>query len=344
MNIKKLILAMLCCAAFSPAMAQSENLSDGRSGRIEFQSVSVPDMWQFARKNTTNTKTVTIQAELLMPKNIGAGTKVPALVLSHGSSGLSPYAYEVWAAQMNAAGVAVLVFDSFKARGVSETAQDQSLVSPSSQIADALNGLRMLVSHPQIDATRIYNIGFSRGGSTAFYTAWPMYQAPVNTNGVRFAGHIPVYPGNCNIRYRADEGVKATAPIFMALADREKEDWGDVAVCERYIKELQAAGQPIPYKEYKGTYHGWDGRTSFFYYPNANNATKCDMELQMTPVAGSGLGRNARDLKTNRDLKSYDEWFAAVKSCMTNERARVGGNREQSDALVKDVLKFMGIQ
>jgi hypothetical protein len=130
----------------------------------------------------------------------------------------------------------------------------------------------------------------------------------------------------------------------MAGADRELEDWQDSAVCERYVNELAAEGQPITYKEYKGAYHGWDGRSKFNYYNNAHTSKPCDMELQMTDVAGSGLGRNAKDLKTGKVLSSYDEWNTAVKSCMINTRARVGGDERQSDELVKDVLKFMGVR
>ena len=319
--------------------APLDSLAGGQNGRIEFNSITPTSVWTYVRRNTTDTKPVVVYGDLLLPKNTTG--KVPALVLSHGSSGVSPYAYEVWARQMNAAGVAIFIVDSFKPRGISESAQDQSVLSPAANIADAMNALKLLATHPQIDASRIYNIGFSRGGGTAFYTAWPMYQRPVDTNGAKFAGHIPVYPSACNIRYRADAGTKATAPIFMAGADRALEDWQDSAVCERFAKELAASGQPITYKEYPGTYHGWDGRSKFFYFNNAASAKPCDMELQMTDVAGSGLGRDARDLKTGKALSSYTEWDTAVRSCMTNQRARIGGDERQSDALVKDVLSFI---
>lgn len=330
------ILANIISAAYA---APVSDLSGGQTGRIEFNSITPLSMWTYARRNLTDTKQVVVYGDLLMPKNTTG--KVPALVLSHGSSGVSPFAYEVWAAKMNAAGVAVFIVDSFKPRGISETAQNQFVLSPAANVADAMNALKLLATHPQIEANRIYNIGFSRGGGTAFYTAWPMYQRPVDTNGAKFAGHIPVYPAACNIRYRADAGTKATAPIFMAGADRALEDWQDSAVCERFAKELAAAGQPITYKEYPGTYHGWDGRSKFFYFNNAATAKPCDMELQMTDVAGGGLGRNAKDLKTGKTLTSYAEWDAAVKSCMTNMRARVEGNERQSDVLVEDVLNFI---
>lgn len=343
MKFKKLIVLALSIPAIGSAYAQSESLFDGRSGRIEFQSINVPDMWQFARKNTSNTRAQTVWGDLLMPKNTNG--KVPALVIMHGSAGVEPWATDLWAAKLNPAGAAVFVVDSYKPRGVQETNTNQlgEQVTMPSQTADALNALRVLATHPKIDSNRIYVIGMSRGGNPAFYSAWPMYQAAVNTNGAKFAGHIPMYPGMCNIRYRADTTDKATAPIFFALPDREREDYQDVAICQRYAKELADLGNLVTTKEYKGTYHAWDGGGRRFRYEQAHSAKPCDLELQMTAVAGGGVGKNARDLKKNQELKTYDEWNAAVKECMAHVRAAVGGDAAQSDAVVADVLKFMGV-
>jgi len=231
------------------------------------------------------------------------------------------------------------VVDSYKPRGVQETNTNQlgEQVTMPSQTADALNALRMLATHPKIDSNRIYVIGMSRGGNPAFYSAWPMYQAAVNTNGAKFAGHIPMYPGMCNIRYRADATDKATAPIFFALPDREREDYQDVAICQRYAKELADSGNVVTTKEYKGAYHAWDGGARRFRYEQAHSAKPCDLELQMTTVAGGGVGKNARDLKKNQELKTYDEWNTAVIGCMAHVRAAVGGDAAQSDAVVADV-------
>ena len=64
----------------------------------------------------------------------------------------------------------------------------------------------------------------------------------------------------------------------------------------------------------------------------------------MTDVAGSGLGRNAKDLKTGKTLTTYNDWNAVVNSCMTNSRLRIEGNQRQSDVLVRDVFNFMGLK
>jgi dienelactone hydrolase len=343
--MKRVLFAVTLVASVNSVSATPlTDFSAGQTGRMEFQSINVPDLWQYARGNTANTTQQTITGDLLMPKNVSG--KVPVLVIMHGSAGVEPWAYDLWAARLNPAGAAVFVVDSFKPRGVDSTSSNQfdSRVSIAAQTADALNALRVLATHPQIDASRIFVIGMSRGGNPAFYSAWPMYQRPVNTNGARFAGHIPMYPGMCNIRYRADVTEKATAKIFFALPDRDKEDFQDVAVCERYAKELAAAGSAVTSKEYKGTYHAWDGGGRRFRYENSHVAKPCDMELEMTDKPGGGVGRNAKDLKAGKPLATFGEWDAAIKSCMGMARAGLGGNGAQSDAVVADVLKFMGVK
>ena len=110
---KTALLLMFCIGFFNVQAAPLADLSGGQSGRIEFQSITPQSIWTYARRNLTDTKNVVVWGDLLMPKN--ATNKVPALVLSHGSSGVSPYAYDVWASKMNAAGVAIfIVFEPVK--------------------------------------------------------------------------------------------------------------------------------------------------------------------------------------------------------------------------------------
>lgn len=328
----------------SSAMATPvENLAGGQTGRIEYQSMNPPNRWEYARLNMQNTQQAVVWGDLLMPKNISG--KVPALVLSHGSSGISPAAYDVWARDMNAAGVAIFIIDSFKPRGVDQTATDQSKVTFPAQTADALNALKLLATHPQIDSTRIYNIGMSRGGGVAFDTAWPTWQRPVNTNGAKFAGHIALYPSGCDVRFRTDDREKATAPIFMALASIDGEDWQSGSNCVKYVEDLAKKGNAIKFKEYKGTYHGFDTNNKFAYYPGVVSSKTCDMEVYMTTAQGGGLGNNGFDFKANKALTSYAEFNQAQQqSCGSKVNARAGGDSTAQKDVVRDALSFMGVR
>jgi dienelactone hydrolase len=335
---------LLALSAVSVSAQPVETLSDGRVGRIEFKSSTSPNRWEYARLNVKNTTEVVVWGDLLMPRGKSPG-KVPALVLSHDSGGVSPSAYDVWAKNMNAAGVAVFIIDSFKPRGVDNTKTDQHRVPYSAGVADALNALRLLASHPQIDSTRIYNIGMSRGGTVAFETAWPTWQRPINTNGARFAGHIALYPGMCNVRFRTDDREKATAPIFMPLAEVDGEDWQGGAECVKYVEDLAKKGNDITYKIYKGTYHGFDTDNRFTYHAGVMSGKGCDMEVYMTTAQGSGLGKSAYDFRDKKALATFDEFNKAIEAgCGTKVRARTSGDASAQKEVVADVLKFMGVQ
>jgi dienelactone hydrolase len=335
-----LVVALSANLATAAHAAPLVELSGGQTGRIEFNSITPQSIWSYARKNTTDTKSVTVWGDLLMPKNTSG--KVPAVIYSHGSTGATAAAFDVWAKELNNAGVALFVVDSYKPRGISETQTNQDQLSPGGQIADALNALKLLATHPKIDATRIFNMGFSRGGSIAYYTAWPMYQRPVETAGVRFAAHLAIYPGLCEIRYRADASDKATAPIFMALGT--KDDIINESTCKNYMAEVAANGNNVTVKSYQGAYHGWDTLNRFGYLQNSHGAYNCNMELQMTDKPGGGVGMNAKDIKNSKALSSYDDWNAAVKGCMQHKPMSYGGDDKQRAALVKDVLDFMGVK
>jgi dienelactone hydrolase len=335
-----LVVALSANLATAAHAAPLVELSGGQTGRIEFNSITPQSIWSYARKNTTDTKSVTVWGDLLMPQNTSG--KVPAVIYSHGSTGATAAAFDVWAKELNNAGVALFVVDSYKPRGISETQTNQDQLSPGGQIADALNALKLLATHPKIDATRIFNMGFSRGGSIAYYTAWPMYQRPVETAGVRFAAHLAIYPGLCEIRYRADTSDKATAPIFMALGT--KDDIINESTCKNYMAEVAANGNNVTVKSYQGAYHGWDTLNRFGYLQNSHGAYNCNMELQMTDKLGGGVGMNAKDIKNSKALSSYDDWNAAVKGCMQHKPMSYGGDDKQRAALVKDVLDFMGVK
>lgn len=339
-----LLLAFSSTATIANAAVLAD-LSGGQTGRIEFKSITSSNRWEYARLNLQNTKQATIFADLLMPKNMGEN-KVPAVVLSHDSGGVESNMYDVWAKELSAAGYAVLIPDSYKPRGVSETNSNQDAVPYPAHVANTLNSLMMLATHPQIDKNKIYNMGFSRGGSTVFDSAWPIWQRPVDTKGAKFAGHIAWYPGNCNLRYRTDDVEQATAPIFVLLADKEFEEAQDVSVCRRWYDELAAKGNKITYKEYKGARHGFDG-LNFTYRvnPRTSSGRKCDMEIYMTTAQGSGVGRNGFDFKLKKEIKSFQDFNDSAKACLENGTvagSRGGGNAKEVQAeSVRDVLTFL---
>ena len=105
-------------------------------------------------------KPAMIAGELRIPK---PGTdRLPAVVLVHGSGGVG-FNSGMWAGELNKAGLATFVADSFTGRGITNTIADQSQLSSYTMMNDAFAALAVLAKHPRIDPDKIAGHGFLQG-------------------------------------------------------------------------------------------------------------------------------------------------------------------------------------
>lgn len=327
--------ALLLVAHASYAVPLS-SLADGQTGRIEFDSITPPDRWQFVRKNLDNTKAATVYGDLLMPRRSG-DTKVPAVVISHDSGGVTPKLYDVWARALNDAGIAVFIIDSFKPRGIDSTTNHPGQVDVSANTADALYALKLLATHPRIDSQRIFHMGGSRGGTAAFESYFDMVRKAVMTDDLKFAGNIPLYQGNCNTRFRYDRGNTNRAPMLALLGGAD--DGTPADACVAYYTELRRAGVNVTWQVYPGALHNFDGSNHHQYLPQGVTAKNCSIEVFLTDVKGGGLGE-ARNYKSGSAINGFAEWNQAFSAC--NSRGfTVAANTSARDQAVKAVLAFV---
>jgi len=197
--------------------------------------------------------------------------RVPAMVIAHGSGGVSTEREDWWAEQLVKLGVAAFVVDSFTPRGITSTATDQSQLHTTANVADALAALRLLAQHPRIDPQRIGVMGFSKGGQVALYTALEPYRHAVIADDTRFALHIPLYP-YCN-----DWPVSAHvtgAPILMLLGG--KDDYTPAAPCQDYAAWFRTAGAAVTVTVYPDAYHHFDAGALPRYYANLVTGRNCN--------------------------------------------------------------------
>lgn len=155
------IAVIACNSVTLQAQNLVANFSAGQpSGRYSFASWTPKTLGELLKGNTQQ-DSANIVGHLFLP----AGTeKTPAVVLMHGSGGIYNAMLEYWPNQFNAAGIAVFSLDTFGPRGVKSTAEDQSQVPFSADVVDVFAALKLLATHPRIDAGRIAIMGFSRGG------------------------------------------------------------------------------------------------------------------------------------------------------------------------------------
>jgi dienelactone hydrolase len=297
---------ILALASAADVRAQAVvDLRDGRSGEVRFASSSPAGPTALM---TGAGAAVEIVGTLSLPP----GTeRLPAMVVMHGSGGVSDGREHAWAQRLGDMGVAAFVTDSFRPRGVNATAEDQSRVSTVAMVADAFNALKLLATHPRIDASRIGIMGFSKGGQVALYTALEPFRRVVAGN-LRFATHVPLYP-SCALPYIANQITRAPMLVLMGGAD----DYTPAAQCERYIEWFRSKGAPIRSIVYPGAAHGFDTPNPVRHMPNVQASRECRMDIELEPVQGRRWDDGA--------LVPPDRIGAYLREC-TKRGAHFGGN------------------
>ena len=298
------LLLVLLWAAGAQAQAVAD-LRDGRGGEIRFASSSPSGPTALM---SGNGRAVEIVGTLSLPSG---AARVPAMVVVHGSGGVSAGREHAWAKRLVDMGVAAFVTDSFRPRGVTSTAEDQSQVSTVSMVADAFNALKLLATHPRIDPDRIGIMGFSKGGQVSLYTALEPFRRAAAGN-LRFATHVPLYP-SCALPYISREITRAPMLVLMGGAD----DYTPAVQCERYIEWFRGKGAPIRSIVYPGASHGFDSPGAVRRLDRVTSARDCRMDIELEPVQGRRWDDGA--------LVPADRINAYLRQC-SKRGAHFGGN------------------
>ncbi|MFZ2649934.1 MAG: dienelactone hydrolase family protein [Burkholderiaceae bacterium] len=328
-------LATSCAGMIATAQAQAlvADFSEGQpSGPYSFAS-RTPKTLADLLKGEAQAESVNIVGHLFLP----SGTeKAAAVVLMHGSGGIYSAMLEYWPKQFNAAGYAVLSVDSFGPRGVKSTAEDQSQVPFAADVADAFAALKLLASHPRIDAGRIAIMGFSRGGITTWRAAVErLIAAQKLPDGLRFAAHLPVYSGGCVGAFRliVKPGVFSKAPMLWIHGDAD--DYTPIAPCQDYAQRIGKAGTPVEFVVIKGARHKFDSDDPKRYDVRGAQRTlaDCPVEIDIDTLA-------AYDRFTGQRL-SGGAYEAALKNSCRALGASVEGDRGARDKAAEAALGFL---
>jgi dienelactone hydrolase len=260
--------------AGTSAVAGAE-LSTTESARLRFDSVTLSEP-QFLTGAKAG-QPVVIWGDLRLPATREG--RLPVVILVHGSGGVGPHE-ERWADEFAGIGVATFILDSFSARGIGETAEDQSRLSLGAMIVDAYRGAELLASHPRIDSNRIALMGFSRGGYVSLYASLTRFQRLHRRVNLDFVAYLAFYPF-CNATFVDDEQVSdRPIRIFHGTAD----DYTPIGPCREYVERLRRAGRDVQLIEYPGAQHAFDspGRVPSLYLPLLVNPSRCFF-VEQTP-------------------------------------------------------------
>lgn len=334
--MKRFLIALSVIASIAHAQPVA-TLASGASGKFEFMSITPENRFVYGRVPNFQHKQQAVDGDLMMPKNVSG--KVPAVVIMHGSRGVNKPLYEVWAKSLNENGIAAFIIYTLKSRGIDNTSTDPHQIDSSVFVADTYNALKLLATHPQIDASKISLIGFSRGGLSAFEANWDSMRKPVIKDDLKFASIVAVYPsGACTYRIRNDRGNTNSNPMLMMFGDKDVTT-GGMDKCAPYIDELNAKSNAnITWIEYKGGYHGWDGTSPYHFNNGYVSNGECSIDIDYL-VAKQGLGA-ARDFKTGETFKDFAELATHRKKCESNKGHAYEGNSKLRDQSVSDALAF----
>lgn len=302
------IVGMLATAALLAGGARAQGLAGAQ--RVEFDSGGAQKLFGHA----------------FTPPPAPAGTRVPALVILHGTEGVSDAREGAWGRDLSALGVVVLAVDSFTPRGVKNTIDDQTRVTTGQMVADAFGALEFLAQQPFVDPLRIAIMGLSKGGGAALLAADRRAQG----GGRAFAAHVTLYPF-CFSQYRHPQ---PGAPLLMLLA--ESDDYAGVKSCAEYAARIRQAGGKAELKTYKGAQHGFDGdarNTGGYRLASAQNFRDCVMLLEDD-------GRTVL-AKTGAVLDTPQKAIQALKRDCMRTGATIGASAEVRQQALADITAFL---
>jgi dienelactone hydrolase len=255
---------------------------------------------------------VTVKAELFLPDGIAG--RMPAMVIHHGSGGVTNTREYAYAREFTKMGVASIIPDSFTPRGVKATVEDQTAVSTNDMIADAFGALKLAAAHPRLDPARIGITGFSKGGSVAMRSGLEVmvrrHAPPSASGGPRFALHVPFYAG-CDAIYHNMRTTGAPMLVLIGGAD----SYVGPESCVFAVERMRAAGSAVDMIVYPKAQHGWDGTGKPWSYPNGENYSKCvyvEQPDRSWVEQTSGLTTMGRDGRTIPDAARQ-----ALATCKT---------------------------
>lgn len=331
-----LFTVVVACGFSTTAPAQEliADFSAGQpTGRYSFASWTPKALPDLLKGNTQN-ETTNIVGNLFLPAASDKG-KVPAVVLMHGSGGIYSAMLDFWPKLFNAQGYAVLAVDSFGPRGVKSTVAEQSQVPFAADVADAFAALKLLASHPRVDASRIAIMGFSRGGITTWRTAVErIIAAQKLPNGLRFAAHVPFYAGGCVGVFRliVKPGVFSKSPMLWVHGDAD--DYTPIEPCRDYAGRIGKAGTPVEFAVIAGARHKFDNDDQTLYALSDAQKTleACPVEVNIDTLA-------AYDRFTGQRLTGEAYQNALKNSCSTLG-ASAEGNRSARDKAAQATLVF----
>jgi dienelactone hydrolase len=308
-------------------------LSDGAVGKIDFRTYTPTSQRPLLTRSYRNEATTVVSGALSLPTEatLEREGKSPAVILAHGTGGVSDEREYAWAKRLNSWGIAAFVVDSYTGRGIKPPiyADSPRFTHFVAHLVDAYLALQLVSTHPRIDGSRVAVMGFSRGGEVAVNAVFDSFRAGAVGNAPhRFAAYIPFYP-YCNFRHVGRS--LAMAPMLMLLGGAD--EMTEPGPCERLAAWLKARGMSIRVITYPNAHHGFDRLRPVTFDRDYTGIQKCEAEYDLDTFA-------IRRLDTGAPLATKKATDAWVRECR-RKGARFGGDAKAREASIAEVRSFL---
>ena len=193
---------------------------------------------------------------LSFPEDITAGEPGPAMVILHGSGGIREGREDAYARLFNENGIAAFVVDYYEPRGVTDQTPYVMKTMAATEvdvISDAYSALKILGTHPLIDASRIGVTGYSYGGMGTRYVLDKRLKDIMAADSPPFALHMDIY-GPCHQNTGAWETTGAPYLAIYGDSDNSVEP----KKCAIVQDKLKAGGSRVEAHLIKDAGHAWE--------------------------------------------------------------------------------------
>ena len=245
----------LSLPAFPKYPAAQTKLAAADAGIIYYP---IKSPYDFSRvlKGYDNLESHTGKGTLIMPEGASADKPVPAMVIMHGSGGIKDGREMEYATLFAANGIASFVIDYYEPRGVTEQTpyvMKTMITTEVDIMSDAYSALKILGTHPSIDATRIGVTGYSYGGMGTRYVLDDRLKNIMAPDVPPFALHMDIYgPCHQTLGHKGTTG----APYLAIHGDADNSV--DPELCQEVYKDIEAGGSRVESHVIAGAGHAWE--------------------------------------------------------------------------------------
>ncbi|MEX3853149.1 dienelactone hydrolase family protein [Paraburkholderia sp. BR10923] len=218
------------------------------TSHLRINYVAYPVIW--------NGQTIMIAARLQIPLDVSG--KLPAVILMHGTSGLS-YRGVYYAAALNRAGIATLEIDQWGGRNLpgGSSSRPKNL---SDNLPDIAGAYRLLAERPNIDASRIGILGSSMGAIESLLMMTHRHSDALLGDQVHLKAAVAFYPVCWLFNHvpGAEFGNLVDAPVRIFVGTADDYDGGDAA-CQDLLHSLPPKdAMHLSIRSFPGATHEFD--------------------------------------------------------------------------------------